>query len=94
MNQPVTELELKRRIIESGKVLLEINYQLGSDPLLQDTIYGLETDENLLNAFDNLAESDPEDAIRVLKLAMEVLFHGYRMHSAKDELAHLRERKL
>ena len=93
MNQPPTELELKRRIIESGKLLLDINYQLGSDPLLQDTVYGLETDKDLVNAFDDLAESDPEEAIRVLKSAIEVLFHGYRMHSAKDQLARLRERK-
>jgi hypothetical protein len=93
MNQPVTELELKRRIIKSGKVLLDINYQLGSDPLLQDTVYGLETEKDVVNAFDDLAESDPEEAIRVLKLAIDVLFHGYQMHSAKDQLARLRDRK-
>jgi hypothetical protein len=91
MNHPATELELKRRIIKSGKVLLDINYQLGSEPQLQDAVYHLETQKDLVTAFNDLSQCDPKGAIRVLKLAIEVLFHGYQMHSAKAKLARLRK---
>ncbi len=93
MNQPASEQELKARIIKSGRVVLGITNRLGNDPSMQNAVYSLDTDKDLVNAFEDLAESDPEEAIRVLKSAIEVLFHGYRMHSAKDQLARLRERK-
>ncbi len=93
MNQPASEQELKARIIKSGKVVLGITNLLGNDRSMQNAVYSLETDKDLVKAFEDLAESDPEEAMRVLKSAIEVLFHGYRMHSAKDQLARLRKCK-
>jgi hypothetical protein len=93
VNQPASEQELKARIIKSGKVVLGITNLLGNDRSMQNAVYSLETDKDLVKAFEDLAESDPEEAMRVLKSAIEVLFHGYRMHSAKDQLARLRKCK-
>jgi hypothetical protein len=93
VNQPASEQELKARIIKSGKVVLGITNRLGNDRSMQNAVYSLETDKDLVKAFEDLAESDPEEAMRVLKSAIEILFHGYRMHSAKDQLARLRKRK-
>ncbi len=93
MNQPASEQELKARIIKSGKVVLGITNRLGNDPSMQDAVYSLETEKDLVSAFNDLAEHDPEEAIDVLNSAIAILFHGYQMHSAKDQLARLRERK-
>jgi hypothetical protein len=83
--------QLQLRIVESAKVLLDFNYQLGVDTKLMHRAESIQQSDDPLVVFDEIADDDPEEAIYLLMSCVEILFHGYRMHSAKQELSALRK---
>ncbi len=86
------EKELRVRIIESAKVLLDFNYRLGVEESLRDALDAIISSDDPLVVYDDIAEGDPDEAIYVMQSGLEMLFHGHRMHSAKAELAMLRKK--
>ncbi len=93
MNQQPTEAQIQVRIVKHAKVVLDITSRLGNDLSMQDAVYDLQDNDATLKAFDELASEDPNQATNVLLAAMSMLFHGYQMHSAKAELARLRDNR-
>jgi hypothetical protein len=93
VNQQPTEAQIQVRIVKHAKVVLDITSRLGNDLSMQDAVYDLQDNDATLKAFDELASEDPNQATNVLLAAMSMLFHGYQMHSAKAELARLRDNR-
>jgi hypothetical protein len=82
---------LQLLIVESAKVLLDFNYQLGVDTELMHRAERIQQSDDPLVVFDEMADHDSDEAIYLLMSCVEILFHGYRMHLAKQELSALRK---
>ncbi len=91
MSKRFQEHQLKSRIVQSAKVLLDYSNRLGSEDFLCNAVEEIEQSDCALDAFDDLADQEPDKAVNVLTSGIDVLFHGYRMHSTKAELARLRD---
>ena len=94
MSQQPSEAEIQSRIVKHARVVLDITGRLGNDLPMRAAVYDLQDADATLEAFDELASEDPGQATNVLLSGMSILFHGYQMHSAKAELARLRNKKI
>ena len=93
MSQQPSEAEIQSRIVKHARVVLDITGRLGNDLPMRAAVYDLQDADATLEAFDELASEDPGQATNGLLSGMSILFHGYQMHSAKAELARLRNKK-
>jgi hypothetical protein len=93
VSQQPSEAEIQSRIVKHARVVLDITGRLGNDLPMRAAVYDLQDADATLEAFDELGSKDPGQATNVLLSGTSTMFHGYQMHSAKAELARLRNKK-
>jgi hypothetical protein len=75
LNHPDIEAQLKKQIVQSAKVLLELNYRLAVEASLKEAVEAIESSDDALVAFDEIADNDSGEAPTVSKIGFGRFAH-------------------